>query len=387
MFYSIHALNMGKMKRQRRGIGLSGVIGAAGAAYATVKRARTIRRDSARVTGRATSFRSSRKRTKTRRQRGKRTGGDNSQLSTGTDRTRTFYLIRGGKYRPKLKNVSSISYYRYTSGQRVFTSVPGVQSVATLGYNGSSSSTAQCSLMSVYDLKGILAQIALQQVAAFAGTNLSGWQFQVTKAISDYYITNSTNANIILWLYDCVPRTDIHTEDTEREFPDYAWNSEKLQSNLGGVPKSAVPFATPFESSEFTHNYKVIGVKKLIMAPGVLHKHSVVTVQKKWISDTLWVNTITAGAPTTTVEALGKRSIFTMAVVMGGPAHYTAVPTSLGVTSSLGAIDVIVRRQFEYRFGTNAIRTIQQANYLQNAANPMEAVPEAAPGFAGIVIT
>ncbi|WAB05088.1 capsid protein [Miresoil virus 123] len=363
------------MKRRRHGaISIGAGLGAAAANMFKHRRLMPVRSASSKQ---LSAFRTKRRggsKIKSKRNK-KRT--ENSQLATGSDVTFTKFALKRPRFGPKLKGVSAVNYYRYVVGQRV-TATVGQQGVATLGLNGSTGGATASSLYSVADLSSILAAITS------ASSTSAGYQFLVQKGTSEYYITNSSNANLVMWLYDCIPRKDMQTSDAEYAYPDYAWAAEKLQVGTTGTTGYLTPFATPFESAAFTHNYKVIAVKKVSLSPGVLHRHVVKSFQPRWISDSLWNNQYSGALPSTNIIAIGKRSVYTLVVIAGAPAHVAATPTSAYTGIGPCAIDIVLKKTYEYRFALDLSKSVYQANLLPTTGN-FEEVAEATAAFTTVV--
>lgn len=294
---------------------------------------------------------------------------EDSQLVHGSNTTYTTWNRSGGRKQAFIKDISAINHLRLTDYGRVST-VSGQQGILSIG--NSPGVTTNYGIYSVSDLNAIKGYI----------TATTATQFCVPYGKVEYMFTNSSTGNTIMYLYDVVPKKDINTTDTAYQIPDYAW-AQGYNQEGGTTTDYAVVGATPFESKLFTETWTVIAVKKVIMAPGAMHRHIVKSHQHKFFSDSQWNNLFSAGSFTNTVQYLRKSSIITMVVVYGGPVHSAAAPT----TTSTGpaAVDWIALKEYDYRWASDFNTTYNKSNNLTTVNDPQE-VPEATQAFTNVTI-
>jgi len=227
----------------------------------------------------------------------------------------------------------------------------------------------------------------VSNVGASTVGNSNATQFAVPYGQIEYMISNSTNANIILWLYDIIPRKMIYATDTNYKTPMDAWvNGMRVQLGTGGGSNlDLVPGARPFESKLFCENYKVKKVSKIILSPGVLHRHIVTSTQRRWYTDSQFNNLFTAGVPSSQALWFGGRTILTMAIIMGTPGHSRATHASADVTTAPAGIDVVSIKRYQYFWSATAAKQVFFNDTLPVAAADLEAVPEAQGAFNTIV--
>lgn len=333
---------------------------------------------------------SSRSRSRSRRSTSSGTRSDN-QLASGADVTATTFNRKPVKSAKMLRNMTAIQRYTYTYGTRA-TSIQSRQGYFTFGYDGVQAIRPGLSGYGLYNVTDLLAIQALIQGALAVGS--PGINFSVERAHVDYQMVNSSNSNITLWIYDFVPRKDVYSEANNNVYPpDLAWYTGSTTTFQGGNVTQAAsaqnaitdpatyPFATPFESSLFTAWYKVIRVKKLTLAPGVVHTHRVFSKQSKWIDDNELLPGSNANvAIPNNLQYLGFKTILTMGVILGEPVHAHTAPGGNNVTAGVVALDMITRKYYEYRYASP-----QQRNSVKFVDLPtgevVDVITEAGQGF------
>jgi len=319
------------------------------------------------------------------KKRTSRRGGDN-QLASGKDTSGFTYKTRGFVTKGKLSFISAINIYRYCYSQRLTTN-GGLQNYDLLGYDGAGGTgIGAAGLFNVTDVSIIKSKIGQIQTPTTVGNNNST-QFAIPVGKAEYQISNSTNANIIAWIYDIVPRRFVQIGDTNYESPMVAWvNGMRIQTGTGGGSDVAQFIGCkPFESKLFCEIYKVKKVTKVVLSPGVLHRHIVKSTQRRWWSDTQFQNLFNAGVPITSGRWFGGRTVLSMIVIQGTPAHSRANPDSAHTTSAPAGIDVVTLKSYEFLYSATGTKQVIWTDGIPGAAGDIEAVPEAQGAFNTIV--
>lgn len=302
----------------------------------------------------------------------------NAQLTGGRSVTRTSYNLPSQRSTRCLTDISAPNDYKYVIPQAVQGS-HGLQVVVLLGDNqGTGGTNVQVPFYGVKDLSDIWTVIG--------SGSIKGSQFTVPTGKREFIIQSRSNSNQIFWLYDIVPRFSIDSTDTSIQDPITAWTQGYLvEDNNGG--SAGTLFSTPFDSKLFCENFKVIRVHKVIQAPGDLHRHIVHTRQHKWLSDNVFYN---VGQPPTlagsTRVAIGHRTIYTMLVLMGQPAHTTdATPV---VTTASSGVDIICHTHYTYKWAQDVQRSMKQFSNVSTSSTVARIQQEAsAAQSAGAVAT
>lgn len=317
----------------------------------------------------------------------------NDQLTRGRSTTHTVYNLPPVRSTIALDDISEENNYRYTYSQRI-TSSFGKQAISILGSNGTYvTPTTLADSTGIYnklDLAAIKAQIASGSPPASGAASV---RFTVPHSRVDYYLTSTSNAVQMVYIYDVVPRVNIEIGitsttpaqqqgDTAVADPIQAWRNG-YPISFGGITAAAgadIPFATPFESKLFCEWFKVISVKKITQAPGDMHHHVVKSNQHRWISDAQWL-TQTGSTPTSafisTVNKFGRHTVLTMVVAIGGPVHDIDVNTA--VSTAATGLDVISKKTYSFRWSQDFIRTNIDQTSLPTVGAPTGAhtVPQA----------
>lgn len=297
-----------------------------------------------------------------------RNHAEDSQLVHGSNTTYTTWNRSGGRKQALIKDISAVNHFRLTDYGRVST-VSGLQGILSIG--NSPGTTTNYGIYSVSDLNAIKGYIS---------TPLTAMQFCVPYGKVEYMFTNSSTGNTIMYLYDVVPKKDINSTDTAFQIPDYAW-AQGYNLEGGTTSNYTVVGATPFESKLFTETWTVIAVKKVIMAPGAMHRHIVKSHQNRFFSDTQWNNQYAGGIFSNYVQYLRKSSIITMVVVYGGPAHSAANPTL--TSTGAAAVDWVALKEYDYRWAQDAATTYHVSPNLTTLTDAQE-VPEATQAFTNV---
>lgn len=316
----------------------------------------------------------SRSRTRTRTKRSKKSKTD-SQLASGDSVTGLTRYSGKLKFRPVIKEISAASFYLCSCQNRILTNL-NQQGVGLLGADRAAGVPNDYG--AVYN-GGDIGTAFLTMGVGSSTTD----RILIEKAVHEHFITNSTNANIIMWIYDIVPRKDLNTTDTVIRYPQTAWYNGMVTQQATGNDTVNL-FTTPYMSKLFTTNFKVVKVSKVTMAPGVLHRHVVKVKHNHWISPTDFQNT-TINQSTSTVAFKGHVSVFSMAVIMSGPAHWTGDGK---VGTATAGIDVITKKMYTLRSGIAGVtHTYNTNNTAATGAGNLVSVDEATNSFVTLVNT
>lgn len=367
----------------------SSVAAAAGAMYAMArKRARSSSsRSSSRSapsSGRSVRLTFRRGNRRNRNKRKRQRGGSDNQLASGKDVTGFTHKVRGIVSKKKFTFISAKHVYRYNASQRL-TQNGSAQNADMLG-RANATGVFQAGLFNVRDVNNIRNVMATIQTPASVGVN-SSTQFAVPVGRAEYQISNSTNANIMIWLYDVIPRKMIYVSDTNYDNPVNAWvNGMRVQAGTGGGASVATIIGCkPFESKLFCENYHVKSVKKVVLSPGVVHRHIVKSTQRRWYSDTQYNNQFIDGVVSSNALWFGGRTVLTMIVIAGLPGHSRANPVSATTTTTPVGIDVVSTKTYEFMWSATAAKTVIWADQLPGPAPDIEVVPEAQGAFNTVV--
>jgi hypothetical protein len=375
-------------KRKRGGITRQWAASAAALTGLAVKAARKRRRISTESSSRSSSRSPVLSQTRTRTQRRRQTSRGNQQLASGPEVTFTKYKLKGRVTKKKLAFVSAKNTLRISYAQRT-TVTSGIQSVDVLGTDGSGASPTTVGLFNVNEIEKVRALL----LTSVAGGSLTAYQFAIPVAKATYYISNSTNANTIMWIYDLVPRNNVYSTDTSYDNPIQAWYTG-LQTQPGNhsgalTTGGTLPFSTPFESKTFCEQYHVIKVRKLILAPGVMHIHKVFAMERRWFSDSQYMNLINlgTGALTSTCYYVGKKTILSMVVILGSPAHSLANADSAHTSTAPAAIDIVTHKEYTYLYSQTGQKNVSWTNTIPTGIADLREIPEAQEAFVLPVLT
>lgn len=294
----------------------------------------------------------------------------------------------------QITNLSAIHEYRVVQAQRNSTTIVGRQLYAELGVDAGGTNpvtgNAAIGLLNFGDLQYIRNLI---QGAPAVGT--VGIRFVIPKAIASYDLTNSTTGNIDLWLYDFVPRRDVHTQTNSNVFPpNLAFYTGMTTTFQGGniTQAGSAQFAAtdpacyigakPFDSSLFCSWYKIRKVKKVCLQPGQCYNHTVKIYPKKVFDDNSFYDTSVANVAASTLQLIQNLTVVTLAVFYTSAAHSTAGGNP--PTTGLPAIDVVTTKRYFYAWGPAQLRTLNTYTDLPTVAT-VETVPVNTGTFGNIV--
>lgn len=185
---------------------------------------------------------------------------------------------------------------------------------------------------------GLIADIAL----LFANIGASGTGQDTTRMVIKSFkfktaITNQSNANCMLTLYDVEYRRDSYNGDFVA--PDTAWNLGMVREETGGdLPGYKNVGATPFMSGDFCRLYKVVKVTKVYLDPGKSHIHYYKKIANKMCNNGMCDDS----QPTIGVRGFSHG---TMVVAQGMPVNDGTTDTLIAYGS--GAIDIVTEKEYE----------------------------------------
>nr|QJI53682.1 MAG: capsid protein [Cressdnaviricota sp.] len=175
------------------------------------------------------------------------------------------------------------------------------------------------------DIRAALAATTYTQPTAFPNA-LATRKYMVDFAESTHLIKNTTTVPITMWLYDVTPRNDLATA------PIQAWtngitNQTVLLPNNDNTLLNTVVGSTPFQSTLFTRQWKVLNVTKVVLGGGNEHHHSI-RVKPRYLFNTEETSTINQRGTTALTFVVHNGGI-----VSTGPALPNAISTSDSVLS------------------------------------------------------
>lgn len=307
---------------------------------------------------------------------------DGQQLSGGSSITTQFYAVKSS--RPARKLMQSALMNKWTSSTSQQTAInSGKQVVDMLGRDGPAGTTVGQGLYSTQDIKALVGVAATLQVSPGLTTVGPGFHILPFKGKIRYVVSNASTAVVTVWFYDIVPRQNITNVTTAQSDPIVAWRKGSttsfLNSNItdvSAIDVSTYPYSTPFASREFTEWYRVIGVKKVVMAAGVLHEHVVTSRQVRWIDSTSYLDIIAAHNADSDLTWRAKSTILTMIVALGMPVQDTTGGDAHIETAALH-LDILTYKEYKFKVGSPA--TPQFYTYNDVPQNVQDLIiPEAA---------
>lgn len=294
----------------------------------------------------------------------------------------------------QIKNLSAIHEYRVVQAQRNSTTIVGRQLYGELGVDAGGTNpvtgNAAIGLLNFGDLQFI--RNLIQGAPAVGNV---GIRFVIPKAVASYDITNSTTGNIDLWLYDIIPRRDIHNTTNSNVFPPNlafytgmttTWQGGNItqagSNQFTATDPAAYIGAKPFDSSLMCSWYKVKQVRKVCLQPGQCYNHKVKIYPSKVFDDTSFYDTSVANVAASTLALIQNLTVVTFAVFYTSAAHSTAGGNA--PTTGLPAIDVVTTKRYFYAWGPAQLRTLNTYTDLPTVAT-VETVPVNTGAFGNIV--
>jgi len=179
----------------------------------------------------------------------------------------------------------------------------------------------------------------------FANIGASGTGQDTTRMIvknmkMKWNLTNQSNANCIITLYDIEYRNDANVGDFGT--PILAWANGIARAEEGGdAPGIANVGSTPFMSSDFCRNYRVVKVTKIYLDPGKSHVHFIRIASNKMLNNGMT-------DPSAQPVAYRGFSHGLMAVFQGLPVNDGTTDTLIAMGS--GAVDIVEEREYQQAY-------------------------------------
>jgi len=188
---------------------------------------------------------------------------------------------------------------------------------------------------SVGDVSGMFSNIGA------SATGQDTTRMVVKSMIHKITITNQSNANAVITLYNVGWRQDTYNGDFAS--PLLAWQTGiAREEESGDSPSELNVGSTPFESSDFCRVYKVLKVTKLYLDPGKSHVHTSRHMCNKMLN-----NGMTDGT-TSQIVGFNRFTQGVMTVCQGMPINDGTTDTLIAYGS--GAVDVIEERKYEQAY-------------------------------------
>jgi len=188
-------------------------------------------------------------------------------------------------------------------------------------------------------------------------------------------MVNMDKGNVDLIIYDIVPRRDLSTSHNPATDFDSGLSNTSHGAGSATTAGSNNLYVTPFDSTIFARNHKIIKVTKVTLSQGGMHKHSIFRkLDKRW---NLGVNN----------EQNYFRDLtgFTMVVAVGQPGNDENTKTLVSTCNV--AIDVIqstalnyawLQNDFPaYQFDATNLGTIVTMNVMDKGSGEAEADAQA----------
>lgn len=244
----------------------------------------------------------------------------------GSSSYKTYKLF--GRGIPKgMKAVASSFNYRYNTSGRI---------EATNGVQNAGITTILLEGTRVIDAMEML----------FPGTlagNLTGLGL-IDNCEAETRFTNQSKGNMLMHIYDCVPRKNIEQEDTTLWSPIGTWAQMSVGDTTGTADTVTYTNigSTPFDSPTFTRFYKITKVTKLIVAQGCCHVHKVRTTGMKTFMKN---NEFGVGSDVLTYDRTHTK--LTFVVISGFPLN--ASDDKFSVSTGLVGLDYVTTYRLRLR--------------------------------------
>lgn len=157
-------------------------------------------------------------------------------------------------------------------------------------------------------------------------------------------ITNQSNANMCVWIYDVEHRRDV-VYGADSITPLSAWQ-QGLSSSAAGTGSTTTTVntvgITPFQSPDFCRNYRVVKVTKIYLALGKAHSHTLILNRPKIVNGRMLDN---SGAQTGAYRGITHDMLFV----------FQGLPVNDGTTNSLialgsGAVDMVIQHKVTWNY-------------------------------------
>lgn len=153
-------------------------------------------------------------------------------------------------------------------------------------------------------------------------------------------LSNLTNTNLRVVLYDIVPRRDVDFAS----YPESSFDQGIVLENETVDTSSAYPF-NPLTCTVFTQYWRIRKVTHILMAQGTTHTHRVYFAPNKVIDSTIWNQE-------PTLNSIKYLTCYTMAQVFGTPAELIGVGegTPNLVTTTEPHIAYVSKQTYKYAY-------------------------------------
>ena len=192
-----------------------------------------------------------------------KTGSRLAQRVIGGSGNKSTYVenhkLKGSKR--VLASLTPTNFYQYNNAWRI-SSNPGLQTANSALY------------FHQPDL--------LQQITQFGASANNSKQMLIKSLFADYTLVNTTSAPIYLTIYDVGFKREMDTSDTTTWSPELAWNNGEIQE--GNAIGASMVGSDPKKISLFKEYYAVKKKSNHFLAPGEVHKHTVLVRPNKFIT-------------------------------------------------------------------------------------------------------
>lgn len=209
------------------------------------------------------------------------------------------------------------NFYAYNVGTRTSSSA-GRQNLLSFG------------VFDRTDLETLVGKITSDKTAKFIALNCS----------YETAITNQSQVNARIWIYDIIPKRDKSGTASTYVYPDLVM--ENSFNNQGGSASDyLIPGVLPFSSDQWTQQYEVKKVTNFIMEPGSCHLHTCRFSPNKVVNRMIYENDATYGM-------YKGITAFQMIMYHGFPDNDSTTKTA--VTVAPVALDIVWKKEYRYSY-------------------------------------
>lgn len=239
-----------------------------------------------------------------------------------------------GKFLKGWKKVGGMRFVSTATGTRI-NAANGQQGSLAIALVGTDAVTSNISLFGFSHLNSLFLNLAADEtfVQPTIGTNTRRLMLIGCNLQCRY--KNQTTGQVQLTIYDVIARRDrTFNTSCRQDWVDGVFNERDtvLSSSVLG---EATPGASPFQSTRFTQQWKVIGVNKVVMHAGSEHTHKVNFKLNRLINQAMFAENL----------IFGKLTYQQLAVVSGPIAEPTAVDT---VGLAAAGVDVVAETRTRF---------------------------------------
>lgn len=226
--------------------------------------------------------------------------------------------------------------------------------------NGTGRSTAPVGKQSITDI-GIGSRTDWVSIRTSLGFTDKAQDIYVDSLYSKITFANRNNEVVNMTLYDVRPRRS--TPKRPYLSMSEGYTDLSLDENVLG--------STPFQSKQFCQEWKVERMRKVQLAPGMQHEHTIYNRVNKHIKEAYWANSSQENDP-----YFGFSSVL---VIFSGSVQNDST-TDTQISTGLVDIDVMYQHQYKFYVVNPRIVTSYQANNLPTAFTVGEATWNVAKG-------